>query len=93
MENLKRLRVIFSGRVQGVGMRATAKLVVERYPVTGWVRNLPDGTVELQVQGEVHIIEEVLEGIHSSMPGYIQRADRNWISEIDAEKDFRIEYF
>ena len=93
MANFKRLRVIFSGRVQGVGMRATVKMVARRYQVTGFVRNLPDGTVEVQVQGDVEVLDELLKSVHTSMPGYIRHVERNWMGEIEAEKDFRIEYF
>ena len=45
------VRVLFSGRVQGVGFRATAIHIAQRYPVTGWVRNLMDGRVELLAEG------------------------------------------
>lgn len=45
-------RVIFRGRVQGVGFRYAVKNLARSFDVCGWVRNLPDGTVELQVTGE-----------------------------------------
>lgn len=45
------VRVCYGGRVQGVGFRATAVDIAGRYPVTGWVRNLPDGRVELLAEG------------------------------------------
>lgn len=44
--------VIFEGRVQGVGFRYATKQLARGFEVSGWVRNLPDGTVELQLQGE-----------------------------------------
>jgi acylphosphatase len=46
-----RLRVLFAGRVQGVGFRATTLELARGYQVTGSVRNLPDGRVELEAQG------------------------------------------
>lgn len=45
-------RVIFEGRVQGVGFRYTVKNIARGYDVVGWVKNLPDGSVELQCSGE-----------------------------------------
>jgi acylphosphatase len=46
-----RRSVYYSGRVQGVGFRYTARQIAERYCVTGFVRNLPDRRVELVVEG------------------------------------------
>ncbi|MBL8829940.1 MAG: acylphosphatase, partial [Planctomycetaceae bacterium] len=46
-----RRRVLFHGRVQGVGFRVTTRSIAQRFAVTGWVRNLPDGSVELLAEG------------------------------------------
>lgn len=46
-----RRRVAFRGRVQGVGFRATCVSIARGYPLTGWVRNEPDGSVRLEAQG------------------------------------------
>ena len=46
------MTVHYSGRVQGVGFRYTARSIARGYPVTGFVSNLPDGRVELVVEGE-----------------------------------------
>ena len=46
-----RMVVLYSGRVQGVGFRYTAKTVATGFEVTGWVRNLLDGRVELVAEG------------------------------------------
>ncbi len=46
------MRLLMSGRVQGVGFRYTAKGVAQRFAVTGFVRNLSDGRVELVVEGD-----------------------------------------
>ena len=47
-----RRRLIYQGRVQGVGFRYTVASIARRFPVTGYVKNLPDGNVELAVDGE-----------------------------------------
>ncbi|NIP97788.1 MAG: acylphosphatase, partial [Akkermansiaceae bacterium] len=56
-------RVIFSGRVQGVGFRYTTKEIATGFDVCGTVRNLIDGTVELEVMGEPEEVEAYLEHI------------------------------
>ena len=44
--------VFYSGRVQGVGFRYTTKRLAEEFDVSGWVRNLPDGRVELLIMAQ-----------------------------------------
>lgn len=51
---MKRMQILYSGHVQGVGFRYTVKSITTGYEVTGWVRNLPDGRVELVAEGEKH---------------------------------------
>ena len=46
-----RKRIVFHGRVQGVGFRYTAKYLAQSLGLTGWVRNEWDGTVTLEIQG------------------------------------------
>jgi acylphosphatase len=59
----KACRVHYTGKVQGVGFRATAAEIARDYPVAGWVKNLPDGRVELLVQGPEASVEKFLEAI------------------------------
>ena len=56
-------KVFFSGRVQGVGFRYGTKQVAMGFDVTGLVRNLEDGTVELCVMGEMDEVQEFLREI------------------------------
>lgn len=62
-------RVHFEGRVQGVGFRFTTRQVARGYEVTGWVRNLPDGRVEMEAAGEPAEIDAFLQGIQSGPLG------------------------
>jgi acylphosphatase len=59
-------QVFYEGRVQGVGFRFTCKQLARGYEVVGWVRNLPDGRVELQCSGDKEEVESFLECIAES---------------------------
>lgn len=63
-----RAHVIFRGRVQGVFFRASTKEVADREGVCGWVRNLPDGSVEAVFEGPRAKVERVIELAQSSLP-------------------------
>ena len=63
--------VHYSGNVQGVGFRATASMVARRHPVTGWVRNLPDGRVQLLVEGTQEAVAAFLQEIRDRWRGDI----------------------
>lgn len=56
-----RKRVVVSGLVQGVGFRATCHRMAEQHGVSGWVRNLPDGSVEAVFEGEPEQVSRLLE--------------------------------
>jgi acylphosphatase len=59
-----RYRVLISGRVQGVFFRDTCRRMAERYGVSGWVRNLPDGTVEAVFEGPAEDVSRLVEWSH-----------------------------
>ena len=65
----------FSGHVQGVGFRYTTQTIARRYPVTGYVRNLIDGRVELVMEGEERDLRAILEELKRQLQGYIERTD------------------
>src|SRR5476649_1637601 len=48
----RRMKIFYSGRVQGVGFRYTARTVAAGFEIAGYVRNLPDGRVELAAEGD-----------------------------------------
>ena len=56
-------KIFFSGRVQGVGFRYTSLRIAKRYSLAGYVKNLPDGRVELYVQGPESDVENCIEEI------------------------------
>ncbi|MEI9897558.1 MAG: acylphosphatase [Chthoniobacter sp.] len=59
-------QVFYEGRVQGVGFRFTCKQLARGYEIVGWIRNLPDGRVELLCSGETDEVEAFLEAIAES---------------------------
>jgi acylphosphatase len=59
-------RFVISGRVQGVGFRWSVRNVAKGFDVTGWVRNLFDGRVQMQVNGEEDEVTAFLEAIKES---------------------------
>ena len=63
----------FSGRVQGVGFRYTATHVARGYRVSGYVRNLPDGRVEVVAEGQAEEISRFLAEIGREMEGKIRK--------------------
>lgn len=67
-------RVIYSGRVQGVGFRYTTSGIARRFPVTGFVRNLADGTVELLAVGGKRDVDDFLSEVNRSMEDNIDSA-------------------
>jgi acylphosphatase len=86
-----RVRVTFSGRVQGVGFRATVRDRAEAVPgITGWVRNEPDGTVLAEIQGERAKVDDLLDGIHSDRARHITGSDVARIEVVPGEAGFAI---
>ncbi len=71
MEQMAR-HIIYRGHVQGVGFRYTARQTAQQYHVTGFVRNLPDGTVEMFVQGPSQDLDACLQEIQESFAGYLR---------------------
>ncbi len=76
---MERITVSYSGRVQGVGFRATVRQIACGYDVTGTVRNLPDGRVELAAEGAKAELKSFLQGIaQSELSGFIAKTDEHW---------------
>jgi acylphosphatase len=84
---MKASRVLYEGYVQGVGFRWTTKRIAQGYEVCGWVRNLPDGRVELQVSGEDEEVEAFLRAIRESTLGGHIAAER--AAEIEIPRPFK----
>jgi acylphosphatase len=90
---MKRVTAFYSGRVQGVGFRATVRQLACGYEVTGSVRNLPDGRVELVAEGEKTELEAFLQGIaESELSGFIASRREVWSPARGDLRGFAIGY-
>ena len=72
---MKTIQVFYEGRVQGVGFRYSVRQIAKGFNITGWVRNLADGRVELQASGESEEVDAFLEGIRQSELGSLIRKE------------------
>ena len=68
---LYRRVIFFSGRVQGVGFRFTSRNIAMRHNVTGFVKNLPDGRVQLVMEGPEDEMNSCTDQIKERMSGYV----------------------
>jgi acylphosphatase len=85
-------QVFYAGHVQGVGFRYTVKRIASGYEVTGWVKNLPDGRVEMQAMAdEAQELEDFLDAVRSSaLSGHIRDVEVNSLAELPRVRGFNI---
>jgi acylphosphatase len=84
--------IIFVGRVQGVGFRFTASNIANRCELTGFVRNLPDGSVEMFAQGPADAVDDCIRDITEEFGVYLRETK---IEESPADlqyEDFKITF-
>jgi acylphosphatase len=79
------IKTIYTGRVQGVGFRYSTNRIARQFPVTGYVRNLADGTVELIAQGESAILDQFQNAIAAHFADNIRNCET---SDYDAGETF-----
>lgn len=86
------LQVLYEGHVQGVGFRYTTKQIAMGFDVVGWVKNLPDGRVELLVEGDGDELEAFLTELedNSVLSGNIRKSERHLIPSLDGISGFSI---
>ncbi|MDK7741751.1 acylphosphatase [Helcobacillus massiliensis] len=63
-----RRRFVITGRVQGVGYRFWTQHTADQLGLSGWVRNLPDGSVEAEVSGPTEAVDELERACHDGPP-------------------------
>ena len=74
MDRIRR-HIIFYGYVQGVGFRWKARSAAERYGISGWVRNLPDGSVEMEAEGTPRDIADLVSALEDHAWGSVERIE------------------
>lgn len=88
----QRETVLFAGRVQGVGFRYTVKNLALQHALTGYVRNLNDGRVELVMEGAEQEREALVQAVRDKMRDYIRHVDRHTSAGTGEFRDFSIRH-
>ena len=84
---------LFAGRVQGVGFRYSTKNLAKGFDVLGWVKNLPDGRVELQIQGDEEELDEFIQELQDSPLGHhIHEQEERTVPLLDNVHGFSIQH-
>src|SRR6184192_1562024 len=87
------LQVFYEGNVQGVGFRWSVRHVAKGFDVTGWVRNLPDGRVELQATGEEDEVRAFLDDVaKGELHSLIRKQTENRLEKPVTARGFEIRY-
>jgi acylphosphatase len=93
MEESVQIHLRIIGRVQGVFYRVSARQEALRLGLTGWVRNCPDGSVELLAQGPRPLCEDLLRYCHESPPGArVEEIDVSWDEPTSQHAGFKVRY-
>ncbi len=88
---MKRSHIFVSGRVQGVGFRAFIQNAAYSLDLTGWVKNLPDGRVEVLAEGSEEDIHTLIDRLKEGPIGSrVDNVDVNWEKYQDDHEKFRI---
>ena len=95
-DDARREWILYGGRCQGVGFRWSSQAIARKIGLTGWVRNLPDGTVEMEIQGPSDLLGEFqtrLLATYSSRgaAGYTIR-DKKDIALVEGETEFSVRF-
>ena len=88
----KQIHVYYTGRVQGVGFRFTAEDIACDLGITGWVKNLCNGRVEVVAEAEEDTLKDFLGRISQYFSRYISDIDVEWRQACGKFSDFGIDF-
>ena len=88
---MKAFKAIVSGKVQGVWFRDLTRQEAIKLKVTGWVKNIPGGTVYLEAEGEENNLKSLERWLHIGSPhSRVDRVDLQWIVPTKAYSTFKV---
>jgi acylphosphatase len=91
--NMERVHMIVRGRVQGVYYRASARDRARQLQLSGWVRNCPDGSVEIVAEGKQASLEQLVAWCHEGPPGaVVTTVDVEWQAATGEFVGFTVKY-
>ncbi|MFH1454391.1 MAG: acylphosphatase [Armatimonadota bacterium] len=89
----RQIHLIINGDVQGVGYRYFARSVASKYNLTGYVKNLNDGTVEAVIEGEEDNVNKAIDELRQGPPGaYVTSVDMQWKAPTSFYNSFSIKF-
>lgn len=77
MPEVHHVTAFFTGRVQGVGFRYQTLQVAKEFEVSGFVKNLPDGRVQLEAEGQAAEVRDFVAAVQERMTGYIRKTEQS----------------
>lgn len=87
------LQIIVSGKVQGVGYRYYTQMKAIQFGITGWVRNLREGGVEILASGSKENLEKFIDEVRRGNPfSTVDHIEVNEIKNTETYKSFAIKY-
>ena len=86
------IHAYYSGQVQGIGFRFTVRGIAQELRVGGWVRNMPDGRVEVVAQTDARTLKDFLDKIYACFSRHIQEVDVQQLAAEGSYQDFEIRF-
>lgn len=88
----KRAYILYSGLVQGVGFRWTAREIAQELAVCGWVRNLQDGRVEIEAEADEEVLTYFMDKMKQYFSRYIREEKVYWLRATNEPGEFKVKF-